>query len=230
MWFIWHFSDLYTAEIATFSRLQERVINVRWCCFCARLFWLGHCRTPRGADGRCASSCSDGPVALFFLLLFCCWSSFLVFAIHPDSLCWKKILLSRFWRYCCHGGCYHSCCTVKFEPIASCHKFIDISFQWQLQSTCMSWRPRAKNPNFPPHFCISKNGAFPDLNWRYLPIFTFFARSCSPIFTIGLKWFSFLDLQDATICRSIVCKLCVTNWKGMKSSIKRWLSCWIRMR
>ena len=46
---------LHTAEIATFSRLQERVINVQWCCFCARLFWLGHCRTPRGADGRIAS-------------------------------------------------------------------------------------------------------------------------------------------------------------------------------
>ena len=39
------------AEIAYFSRLQERVINVRWCCFCARLFLLGHCRTPRVRTG-----------------------------------------------------------------------------------------------------------------------------------------------------------------------------------
>ena len=98
-----------TAEIATFSRLQERVINVRWCCFCARLFWLGHCRTPRGADVRFASS-TEGRVwhrpALSRAVWFDSWCSCGYRQSFHCGRCW----------WCCH-----------------CH------FLWSILDSLFSW-------------------------------------------------------------------------------------------
>ena len=174
------------AEIATFSRLQERVINVRWCCFCARLFWLGHCRTPGGADGRFASSAerrTRRSCVFFINLLLLLLLMFILLCCCPCRCCY------RCWA--CFLGCLRSynCCidqnlwSVLFQTTSFVYSLIH-------QSSHIT------KPHPPPVFIaprihiISKNGVFIPKQAIFTHFPLFFARSSVKYQPIS-KWFSF---------------------------------------
>ena len=170
------------AEIATFSRLQERVINVRWCCFCARLFWLGHCRTPRGADGRFASSAERRTrrSCVFFY-------QFVVAAVvnvHFALLLPLWLLRSLYISFLCCSRSYNCCIDIN-------------SWSVQFQTTPMVNSPiYQSSPITKPHpppvllpppriHIISKNGVFIPKQAIFTHFPPFFARSSvkyQPIF------------------------------------------------
>ena len=192
-----------TAEIATFSRLQERVINVRWCCFCARLFLLGHCRTPPGADGRFASSCERRTSRR---CVFCCCSC----CCFP--CCWCCCLC--YWRCLPFLVVVVGVLVVISVPRSNNHNIYQNLWSVPFQTTpfvnphnvsvipCHRTHPPTRF-YCPPHSKISKNGVFIHKQALFTDFRPFFARSWVKYQPI-LKRFSFPDsLQQALQhCRS----------------------------
>ena len=177
---------LQTAEIATFSRLQERVINVRWCCFCARLFWLGHCRTPRGADGRLASR-RVGPSPLGWCSCCSCSSRY---------RCYLVLIVVIWWRSssCVFVSLFNGVIFIAEIQICGLSYFKRLHFCILVSASHSS----SRNPTHPPVFIAprdfrSRKMWFLCQNSHFSVIFVGFLPITKSIMNRFSKRFSFSD-------------------------------------